>query len=246
MPAGPILKRCPGCLKRFTSVRAHLAQTLNPLCRRLVKKKKSSRPGPAPISPPTGLSQQQGTDPLPTPHNSPPVLANERSSPQGEGDSELPDYTLSHTPSDEGGWDDEESDDEDNDLDSTSESSRPGWEPPVSNDTENMSVDSEDDTDSGPPPPYVPPEDLRERTWVAPKVVKFPSPRAGEPVRSADSTNNAYATRLGTNSDSNPYHPFASKLDWEVAKWAKLQGPSSTSLMDLLKIEGVMPFCRDN
>jgi len=50
MPAGPILKRCPGCLKRFTSVRAHLAQTLNPLCRRLVKKKKSSHPGPAPIS----------------------------------------------------------------------------------------------------------------------------------------------------------------------------------------------------
>lgn len=104
-----------------------------------------------------------------------------------------------------------------------------------------MSVSS-DNADFGLPPSYVLPDDLRERTWVRPKVVPFPNPRAGKPVHSANSTNNAYATLLGNNSDSNPFHPFASKLDWEVAKWAKLQGPSSSSLKDLLKIEGVKWF----
>jgi len=106
-----------------------------------------------------------------------------------------------------------------------------------------MSISS-DNSDFG-LPPYVPPEDLREHTWVAPKIVRFPNPRVGEPLRSANSTNNAYATLLGNDSDSNPFRPFASKVDWEMAKWAKLQGPSSTSLMDLLKIDGVMPFHPD-
>ena len=161
-------------------------------------------------------------------------MTDEGPSPPEEGDNQLPI---------EDEWEDEESDDEDDDLDNTSESSHLGWEPPVSNDTDNMSISSDNaDSGSGLPPSYVPPEDLRERTWVAPKVVRFPNPRAGEPVRSVDSTNNTYATLLGNNSDSNPFRPFALKLDWEVAKWAKLQGPSSTSPMNLLKIEGVMLF----
>ncbi|KAI0037397.1 hypothetical protein FA95DRAFT_1467917, partial [Auriscalpium vulgare] len=32
---------------------------------------------------------------------------------------------------------------------------------------------------------------------------------------------------------------FATKLEWEVAKWAKLRGPTSTAFMELLQIEGV-------
>ncbi|THG93027.1 hypothetical protein EW026_g8086 [Hermanssonia centrifuga] len=35
------------------------------------------------------------------------------------------------------------------------------------------------------------------------------------------------------------YAPFASRLDWEVARWAKLRGPGSTALSDLLSIDGV-------
>ncbi|KAG1810188.1 uncharacterized protein HD556DRAFT_1428325 [Suillus plorans] len=37
----------------------------------------------------------------------------------------------------------------------------------------------------------------------------------------------------------NLYHPFTSKMDWEVARWAKLRGVSSTAFSDLLAIEGV-------
>ncbi|KAH6906003.1 hypothetical protein BKA70DRAFT_1498918 [Coprinopsis sp. MPI-PUGE-AT-0042] len=33
--------------------------------------------------------------------------------------------------------------------------------------------------------------------------------------------------------------PFVSKMDWEIAKWAKLRGPGSTAFSELLQIEGV-------
>ncbi|KAG0692011.1 hypothetical protein DFH29DRAFT_883251 [Suillus ampliporus] len=39
--------------------------------------------------------------------------------------------------------------------------------------------------------------------------------------------------------DENPYYPFASKIEWEVARWAKLHGASSTAFSDLLSIDGV-------
>ncbi|KAM6501567.1 hypothetical protein JOM56_001544, partial [Amanita muscaria] len=36
------------------------------------------------------------------------------------------------------------------------------------------------------------------------------------------------------------FEPFKSRLDWEFAKWAKLRGPSSTALTELLAIEGLV------
>ncbi|KAJ3575317.1 hypothetical protein NP233_g1175 [Leucocoprinus birnbaumii] len=52
----------------------------------------------------------------------------------------------------------------------------------------------------------------------------------------------AFKTSQGRNSDSNhvnPYAPFNSQIDWLVARWAKLRGPGSTALSDLLGIPGV-------
>ena len=231
------MKRCPGCLKFFSSQRAHLAQTSSSLRRRLAEKRKSSRLGFARI--PERESPQ--------PDNSPPIPTNERLSLPEQGAAQSPSLELLNAPSSENQWVDDDEDGEGGDEDSeedglevTLESSEsPGWEPPVSNDTDNVSISS-DNMDTTPPPS--PPEDLRRRTWVTPQVVQFPNPRAGEPVRSVNSTNNVYAALLGEGSASNPYSPFASKLDWEMAKWAKLRGPSSTSLADLLKIEGVILF----
>lgn len=37
----------------------------------------------------------------------------------------------------------------------------------------------------------------------------------------------------------NIYAPFSCKMDWEIARWAKLRGPSSTAFTDLMSIEGV-------
>ncbi|KAF8267150.1 hypothetical protein EI94DRAFT_1842165 [Lactarius quietus] len=43
----------------------------------------------------------------------------------------------------------------------------------------------------------------------------------------------------GENSQSNLYTPFASQLEWEVARWAKLRGPTSTSFTKLMAIDGI-------
>lgn len=40
-------------------------------------------------------------------------------------------------------------------------------------------------------------------------------------------------------SEANFWAPFTSQLDWEVARWAKLRGPGSTALSELLKLDGV-------
>jgi hypothetical protein len=74
---------------------------------------------------------------------------------------------------------------------------------------------------------------------MAPKIVRFPNCRAGEPVGTALPTHDAYSASLANPSSANPYEPFASKIDWEVAQWAKLRGPSSSSFAELLKIDGV-------
>jgi hypothetical protein len=39
--------------------------------------------------------------------------------------------------------------------------------------------------------------------------------------------------------EGNVYAPFRSQLDWEFARWAKLRGPGSTVVMELLQIAGV-------
>ncbi|KAJ6475468.1 hypothetical protein C8R45DRAFT_1102753 [Mycena sanguinolenta] len=82
-----------------------------------------------------------------------------------------------------------------------------------------------------------------DRFHEKPTMVKFPgngpATRAGEPIspdRSA-STEEQYSKILGAT--GNIYSPFTSKMDWEVARWAKLRGSGSTAFTDLLKIEGV-------
>lgn len=218
-------KKCPGCLKLFTSHRTHLAQASSPLCRALAKKRKTSclrfirepRHNPQANSQPTSVVQ----DLPPTP------TGDTLSSPEHTSIQDTP------TSGDEDEWEIED-DNEDGDFSDTSEQSPPGWEPPVSDNADTMSVTSDNSTGSDSPPPT-----FRRRAWVEPKVVKFPNHRAGEPVCSVDPTNDTYATLLGSGSDSNEYSPFTSKTDWEIAKWAKLRGPSSTSLAELLKIEWV-------
>jgi hypothetical protein len=64
-------------------------------------------------------------------------------------------------------------------------------------------------------------------------VDHFPSALAGAPIDS----NQKHS--ISDSHPNNPYAPFASRLDWEVARWAKLRGPSSTAISELLSIPGV-------
>ncbi|KAG2338131.1 hypothetical protein BDR05DRAFT_978271 [Suillus weaverae] len=81
--------------------------------------------------------------------------------------------------------------------------------------------------------------DLLDDAFVDDEV-PYPDPRAGWSMShgSVDhGANAAYGAHLAN--DENPYHPFNSQIKWEVARWAKLRGATSTAFLDLLSIDGV-------
>ncbi|KAJ3007471.1 hypothetical protein NUW54_g3539 [Trametes sanguinea] len=79
-------------------------------------------------------------------------------------------------------------------------------------------------------------EELHSRTHVVP----YPDPRAGAPIAICSSPALSgyrfYEHSMGA-TDSSLYWPFASKMEWCIAHWAKTRGPGSTAFTDLLKIE---------
>ncbi|KZT20962.1 hypothetical protein NEOLEDRAFT_1074287 [Neolentinus lepideus HHB14362 ss-1] len=122
------------------------------------------------------------------------------------------------------------------------------WEPLPSASSSNHSESSEDTSSEG--------DDLTSESELlsdrslaeealrrAPIVERFSSGTAGAPILSGNddtikTTYQQYSEEMHM-SPTNPYAPFESKLDWEIAKWAKLRGPGSTAMTELLKIEGV-------
>ncbi|KIL59617.1 hypothetical protein M378DRAFT_14733 [Amanita muscaria Koide BX008] len=71
-----------------------------------------------------------------------------------------------------------------------------------------------------------------------PHTVAYPN-NAGVVYSTSGLTQNQCYEGQISKSSSNPYTPFTSKLDWEIAKWAKLRGPSSTAFTELMAIDGV-------
>jgi hypothetical protein len=71
-------------------------------------------------------------------------------------------------------------------------------------------------------------------------VIKFGG-RAGKalPKQPEHIGYEAYSHALGPEDDINEWAPFSTRTEWEIARWAKLRGPSSTALSELLKIDGV-------
>ncbi|EIN05577.1 hypothetical protein PUNSTDRAFT_74727 [Punctularia strigosozonata HHB-11173 SS5] len=85
--------------------------------------------------------------------------------------------------------------------------------------------------------------ETEEQLSVDPFRVKFGG-RAGEVLSSGGPSGyNSYEQELLHTSNSsepeNVWAPFTSQIDWEIAKWAKLRGPSSTAFSELLAIDGV-------
>ena len=71
------------------------------------------------------------------------------------------------------------------------------------------------------------------------EIEEFPLPTAGVPIPCSDhgpSSFEAYQQSVGGDHD---YAPFHSQLDWEIARWAKMHGLSSSAVTKLLEIEGV-------
>ncbi|KAI0078950.1 hypothetical protein K474DRAFT_1593052 [Panus rudis PR-1116 ss-1] len=79
---------------------------------------------------------------------------------------------------------------------------------------------------------------LREQISVTKFHDIFPDSRAGEVIgheSNLSSGYNVYGKDLGT-TPANVYAPFASQMDWEVARWAKMRGPGSNAFSELLNI----------
>jgi hypothetical protein len=85
-----------------------------------------------------------------------------------------------------------------------------------------------------------------ETRWTAeeafrktPVVEAFPSAEAGAPVTNIQALPRYDSYKTDLRNPNNPWDPFSSRLDWELAYWAKRYGPSATSFSRLLKIDGV-------
>ena len=109
--------------------------------------------------------------------------------------------------------------------------------------------DSEQMESRSPSPPFVidlaewgetlPPTPYQRISRQPPQSIRhYPDPRAGAPIQvGGRTTNDRYKARMANS--VNPYFPFASRIDWLLAKWAKERGPSSTALAELLAIPEV-------
>jgi hypothetical protein len=77
-----------------------------------------------------------------------------------------------------------------------------------------------------------------------PVVQVFPSAKAGAPITNIQALPRYDSYKMGLKRPDNPWDPFSSRLDWEVAHWAKRWGPGATAFTELLKIDGVSPRLR--
>ncbi|KAJ7839453.1 hypothetical protein B0H14DRAFT_3086954 [Mycena olivaceomarginata] len=87
------------------------------------------------------------------------------------------------------------------------------FDPPDSDDDDMPGLVHIDDSDD---------EDEPETGWEPPKTPPYTE----------------YSDLIPQSAD-NPWAPFMSQVDWEVAKWAKLRGSTSTAVTDLLAIDGL-------
>ncbi|KDQ20398.1 hypothetical protein BOTBODRAFT_100224 [Botryobasidium botryosum FD-172 SS1] len=144
-------------------------------------------------------------------------------------------------------WQDSDSDSE---SDTERYSARKCYEPPLSPTPTPVSP-SPPPLSPPPPPPPPPSQPAHEPPTYqpaarpdippnGPTVLKFTKGNAGAPIDGAHALPEyevLYA-RLDGHDPANVYAPFTSEMDWKFAKWAKLRGPSSTAVAELLDMPG--------
>lgn len=138
--------------------------------------------------------------------------------------------------------DEDDGPDQDEDEEDWMEGDGSGWEPPQ----RALTPEPEGPHHDGPTPTqHTPNRETHRRTHrhlhTRTHVVQYPGGLAGAPIDKEPSAASSYETFEAAvdSNGTNPYAPFVSKLDWEVARWAKMRGPGSTALTELLKIEEV-------
>ncbi|KAJ7444241.1 hypothetical protein B0H11DRAFT_2342850 [Mycena galericulata] len=230
--------RCPGCQIDFSlsGYTLHLQRTGNEACWAVHDENMHYRPDLEPEEEQQPV--QFGGDYFGTYQEEDFDMDQERepADPRRDGEDDfdnLPDLMKS---------DDSDSEDEDGDL---------GWEPPVLDGHQFPGIEDEPDEQrqaDGPDAPRVadaqpnvPARENRasgeEQVRQQPIIVQFTDGDAGAPLRRGEAGYERY--KAGSGDPTNIWAPFTSKLEWELARWAKLRGPGSTAFIDLLKISGV-------
>lgn len=125
-----------------------------------------------------------------------------------------------------------------------------GWEPPVQPVPQQPQPGAPVPAARADPPPAPAPAPLsagRQHVEEALRRVVhvdgYPSARAGRPIGQGTAPFSQYDS-AGVTSASNIYALFPSRMDWEVARWAKVLGPGSNALDRLLAIKGVSYLCK--
>jgi len=120
-----------------------------------------------------------------------------------------------------------------------------GWEPVRGDHHKPVVADAETPSDEGDNANAAAAEarsQAEQQASAPPNIVSYsdtyPHRKAGAVVEQAQSSDQMYSAA----DETNIWAPFTSKIDWEIAKWAKLRGAGSTAFSDLLAIEGVCLF----
>lgn len=238
---------CSACGKEGLSPSgywSHLRQSKRPECAALYRELRFDTQAPTMtsntdelFSTTNSISSEDGSnDDEPQPH---PFAGDAFGSPEAYQDD---DFGQSIPSASEPASNDEEEEDED--LEALQhQQQEAGWEPDRTNHETLeplMEIDEEEDDSDGvdgfaSPPPSASPIN------VAKYSAAYPHKLPGKPIGQMTSDDAAYQAML--ESSPQPYAPFISRIDWEMAKWAKLRGPGSTAFSELLQIEGVrIPF----
>ena len=73
----------------------------------------------------------------------------------------------------------------------------------------------------------------------APFVERFPMGAAGVPIPNMGRNVPGFQELRDNLGPENIWHPFQSQRDWDFARWAKNRGPLSTTVTELLAMDGV-------
>lgn len=221
---------CNGCGKQFSAVkyrRSHLSQSTDPRCqaerqvflsRHLPEYFPTASPARSTsppsssrsVSPHSSPSLPSSSDPIQTPPEHPSAPA--RQSPEIEDDNLLDFDGASDSVDDE-------------DL---------GAESDIDSD---VNEDASDDEHGR----FLSAEEvanLQGNMWGDVYVDVYPGSHAGAIHSQGIPTTKEFENVLGGPSP-NPFAPFNNQTDWELAKWAKLRGPGSTSFTELMGVTGV-------
>jgi hypothetical protein len=249
---------CKGCLKTFSNEH-HLEQHQltvkdKPLCRKAgaeeqARKLRINQGAPRRMRP----FQRIPSSPKSPSSANTPVQPNDKDSDltrHFEGDffgavedyheGDFPGFNNSPQDREKDGYSDDEEEGDEEGLEKTWEPCRP--ETQVSPDAMDVDVPEPSTIQSNPLLRHLP----SERDGIC--ILRFEG-RAGETLRGSTSQF-TYNSRNGFShyqskilgADENIWAPFTSRMDWEVARWAKTRGTGSTAFSDLLAIEGVGDF----